>query len=216
VKSLAKPLQGIILAGGLLFATSLLAVVVNSFGYGFHLDYTISRYVGLETWSALLFGLGNVVVAWFSWKFLLWIQAECEIPKWLMVILAGIFIVGLLGVSVCPMGYFDEPGTTYGSSVPSFIHNRCSRVMFFSMLMLIVVVATKLKMEGWLKVATAVYVVYGLICVVMFLAKMSWFNGLILIFESSYIFGFFGVCLGCGSEINKRIKEKNGRTKAIK
>ena len=52
MRRLSKHLQWIVLAGLILFVTSVLAVAINSLKYGFHIDYTISRYVGLETWSA--------------------------------------------------------------------------------------------------------------------------------------------------------------------
>lgn len=109
MRRLSKHLQWIVLADLILFVTSVLAVAINSLKYGFHIDYTISRYVGLETWSAIVFGLGNVMVAYLSFRFLMWIQVRGKVPKWLMLILAGIFVVGLLGLSACPMGYFDEP-----------------------------------------------------------------------------------------------------------
>ena len=218
MRRLSKHLQWIVLADLILFVTSVLAVAINSLKYGFHIDYTISRYVGLETWSAIVFGLGNVMVAYLSFRFLMWIQVRGKVPKWLMLILAGIFVVGLLGLSACPMGYFDEPGSPYGSSVPSFIHNRCSRIMFFSMLVLAAVIAAKLKLSKKMQIALAAYIIYGLFCVLAFLGHVGWFGQGILVFESSYIFGFFGVCLGCGKEMgNKKVKkEENGRTEGAK
>ncbi len=218
MKRLPRSLQGIIVAGLILLMTSLLAVVVNSFSYGFHLNYTISRYVGLETWSAIVFGLGNIGVAYLSFRFLLWIQQETKIPKWLIWLLAGIFVVGLLGLSACPMGYFDEPGSAYGSSVPSFIHNRCSRMMFFSMLVLTAVLAAKLRLGKKMQIVLAAYIIYGLFCTLMFLSNVGWFSGGVLLFESTYIFGFFAVCLGCGRKLgNKKFKkEENGRAQSTK
>lgn len=63
---------GLWLALAVFLTTATLGVVINSFvfGRGLSLDRSISRYVGYETWSAILFALGNFLVVAMVGKYL--------------------------------------------------------------------------------------------------------------------------------------------------
>ena len=58
-----KKQRGVVLAMGIFMLTALLGIVGNGLmGHGFHAQYSISQYIGFATWSALLFGVGNVIM----------------------------------------------------------------------------------------------------------------------------------------------------------
>ena len=85
-----------LLAIGIFLVTSLLAITINSLSYGWHIEYSISRYVGLETWSAVLFALGNIVVAGLFGKYLFAVGEAWRMPKWFYVVVV-VTAMALLG-----------------------------------------------------------------------------------------------------------------------
>ncbi len=198
---------------GVFLVTSLLAIIVNSLSHGWHFGYSISRYVGLETWSAVVFALGNIVVAGLFGRYLYVVGKAWRMPKWFY-ILVIVVIVALLGLSACPIGYFDLPGTEYGSSWSSQIHQVCSRLMFACMLAMAFAwqwcSAAKDSSRRW----CAVFVVYGVFCAVAYLLKLDWFFRATLVFESTYILGFMVLSLGLQGQNVVKERTKDGRAEA--
>lgn len=189
---------------GLFVLTATLAVVINTLaGYGFHLEYSISRYVGLETWSAVLFALGNFLVAAWIAQYLDYLGRIWEMPRWFFWVIV-VMVAALVGLSVCPLGYFDRaPGV---KSMPTLVHELASRLMF-SMMM---VVAAAMLVKGKIGTAGGVaFLVYGVLCVLGYLLKAPWFMNMMLIFESGYLLGFMVLCWGAGD--NKRLEKEDGR-----
>ncbi len=182
-----------LMAIGIFLFTSLAAVILNSVRYGWHWGYSISRYVGLETWSAVLFALGNIVVAGLFGKYLYAVSETWRMPKWFYGVIV-MTAVALLGLSACPIGYFDVPGAGYGTSAPSQIHQICSRVMFACMLIMAFVWQFCGRLQNRLRYWCAGFVVYGILCAVAYLLKMDWFFRTMLVFESAYIFSFMVLC----------------------
>lgn len=178
------------LAMAVFVLTATLAVAVNSLtGYGLHLDYSISRYVGLETWSALMFALGNFVVAVAMLYYMYEVGQAWRMPRvfyWCVIIMA----MALIGLSVCPIGYFDPAGAVYGTSAPSLIHHTCSRIMFVMMLVVVMMVVLSTRAHRETKYWGIMYLVYGIVCVLGYFTKADWFQGAMLIFESLYLLGF--------------------------
>jgi len=181
--------------------TTVTIVVVNSYLLGkFMPNYSISRYVGSETWSAIGFMMANLVVAMMVLKYLYMVGEKWGFGRgyfWVVVMMA----IGLIGLSACPIGYFDVVG--YATSAPSHVHEICSRLMFVCML----VVATMILVCKPAVVATrlvaAVYTAYGVVCVFGYMTGAQWFVSHVLLFESCYIFGFLAFCLGLqGREID--------------
>ncbi len=199
------------LALGVFLTTSLAAIIGNTLlGKGFHLEYSISRYVGSATWSAVLFALGNVVVAISMLYFFYQLAETWKLPRvfnWLVVIMA----IALLGLSVCPVGYFDLPGTAYASSTISQIHEVCSRTMFVMMLLATLLMVVARTASRATKVEGVLYIIYGAICVWAYFAKLRWFFAGLLIFESLYLVMFMVFCLACRSRRRLSLKGvKNG------
>lgn len=196
-----------LLAMGIFVVTAGMAVTINSLiGTGFRLDYTISRYVGLELWSALVFALGNFVVAGAILYYLYEVIQAWKMPRvayWCVVVM----LVGLIGLSVCPIGYFDPVGAKYGTSVISLIHGLCSRTMFMTMMVMMIVVALNAMASRTTRVLGVVFVVYGLICLCGHLSQAEWFTGTVLVSESLYLISFMALCFGFkGKEDDVRAK----------
>lgn len=178
--------------------TALCAVVVNSIlGNGLHWNYSISRYVGLETWSAVVFALGNVFVATIMLYYLYGLGEEYGMSKWFYWVVV-VMLCGLWGLSACPIGYFDPVGTYYGASAISRIHEFCSRVMFCAMLLAVSMLFYGEKMDRKRRIGAVLFIIYGLICTWAYIVDARWFINLTLIFESLYILGFMVWCLWCG------------------
>lgn len=202
-----------LMAIGIFLTTSLLAVTINSLSYGWHSGYSISRYVGLETWSAVVFALGNVAVAGLFCRYLYAVGEAWRMPKWFYVLVV-IMAVALLGLSVCPIGYFDPVGADFGTSAPSHIHKLCSRLMFACMLVMAFVwqwsKVVHMKTRRW----CAAFVAYGIFCVLGYYLGPSWFFPVMLGFESVYILSFMVLCWRLQGNNGVKERMNDGRTKA--
>lgn len=202
-----------LMAIGIFLLTSLAAIILNSLHYGWHWGYSISRYVGLETWSALLFALGNIVVAGLFGRYLYTVSETWQMPRWFYAVIVAT-AVALLGLSACPIGYFDLPDTFYASSAPSRIHELCSRLMFACMLLMAFIwqwkPAVQTKMRRW----CVVFVLYGLFCTLAYFLKLTWFSQAMLVFESTYIVGFMVLCWRLQGKDLRKERVKDGRIEA--
>lgn len=174
--------------------TTVAAVTINSWlRQAFTPSYSISRYVGSETWSAIVFALANVVVAVNVLSYLYLVGERWRLARvyfWLVVAM----MVGLIGLSACPVGYFDTAG--YATSVPSHVHEVSSRMMFCCMLAVAGMIVLCQRASRATRMAAAVYVAYGVVCILGYLTKAQWFLQHLLLFESCYLFGFLAFCLG--------------------
>lgn len=175
-------------------STALIAIVANSInGYGFHLNYSISRYVGLEAWSSLMFGISNVIVAVLMARYLWSLGRTWKMWKIYYVVVV-VMIVMLLGLSICPIGRFDniyqgEPGPV------SIVHEYCSRIMFSMMIVTAFfwVISGRVGRKTWW--AAVLYVMMGMVYALAFVAERAWLRSGMLIFESSFLIGFMVLCL---------------------
>lgn len=151
---------------------------------GFHTEYSISRYVGREAWSAVIFALGNLVIAWQIYRYvrLAW---EDYGKVWLM--LARLMLVGFVGLSFCPLGLFDEVYGNYGAV--SVMHQIFSRGMFVMMAAMTFVKGMKEYAAGRRTVAWTcmafVVVAAGLAAMSFNPASVFWMLNFVI--ESSYI-----------------------------
>lgn len=180
------------LAMAMFLVTGMTAIAGNSLmGHGLHLDWTISEYVGLETWSALLFALGNCVVAGCMGWFMYDLGREWEFPRWFYWVVIGM-AVGLIGLSVCPVGYFVERGFPEG---PDFVHKLCSRGMFMMMLVVAALLAWSQRAAARTKFWSVMFVGFGLTCVAGYFLGASWFLNLVLLFEATYLLSFMVLCV---------------------
>lgn len=187
--------------------TAGLAIAINCQEYGWHWSYSISRYVALETWSAALFAFGNIFVAGLMGKYLFAVGADWKMPRWFYwaVLLTAVTLVGL---SACPIGYFDRLGM---GAVPSRIHELCSRLMFVCMAVMALTVALRRQSTTGTRLWSLIFVVYGVVCGTAFLMGAGWLLRSMLGFESAYIIGFMVICMGWRNKLEKG--RQNGRAK---
>ncbi len=199
-------------------ATASFAIITNGLmqGDGIHLDYSISRYVGLATLSAIIFALGNFVVTDCMAERLYEIGRVLRMPK-LFYILVVVTAIALIGLSVCPIGYFDR---VFGvESVPSQVHQICSRTMFACMLLISVWLVFHPELTLWARVWCLCYAVFAIICATSFILEFEWFMKGVLIFESCYLLWFMVLitnlkCPGLEKSFIKKVANTKSRKKS--
>ncbi len=169
--------------------TASAAIVVNSLacGHGFVVSRSISRYVGFETWSAVLFALGNFVATGTTMAYLWGLGEKWKMPRiyYYMTFLMGL---GLVCLSVWPVGYFD---TEAGKSIISYAHEISSRTMFAMMLLVaIMLVFRRTYSSKKSRVIAALYAIYGVACMLGYFTGGGWFISYFMFYEGFYIAAF--------------------------
>lgn len=187
--------SGLWLALGVFLVTAGLGVVINSFvfGRGLRLGWSISRYVGCETWSAVLFALGNFLVVAMVGRYLWKLGAKWHMLR-IYYYCAFLMCVGLILLSIFPVGYFDSVA---GKSVISYAHEISSRMMFIAMMLMAAMLAGNWRASAQTRALCMAYLVYAVFCVTGYLTAGSWFTPLILIYESVYIATFPMLLAAC-------------------
>lgn len=170
---------------GVLTLESLGIVWINSLSHGWHPNYSISYYVGLETWSALVFALGNIAVTGFLGKYLFTVGKAWKMPRWYywLVVLIGAMLIGL---SLCPLGYFARKGLMMGDR----IHEFCSRTMFCCMLLIALMFLSSKYAKGINRWGALVFIIYGLVAGAAYILDASWMAEGKIFAESAYLIGF--------------------------
>lgn len=97
-------------------------------------------------------------------------------------------MVGLVGLSLCPIGLFDQSVEKLGAV--SVFHQIFSRGMFMAMWWMALVIVVELwsvrRIRWWL-----MFLVYGAFYTAFFVAVPEVLRPADLIFESIYLYGFF-------------------------
>ena len=124
------------LATLLFVLTVVIITFIHSLTKGFHLNWSISRYMGSEPWSAILFCLSNFVVIALVLKYLYGVKKEHHLSTiwWILVLL---MVVCYVMLSIFPVGLFDKMWGRFGTV--SNIH-QCSAYILFLMMILITAV----------------------------------------------------------------------------
>lgn len=175
--------------------TSLTAIIVNAtaFGHGLVLEKSISRYVGYETWSAVMFAIGNIFVGLFVAKYLWRLGEVWKMPRVFYYCIVTM-VVALWALSVCPVGFCDFDGHI---SLVSRIHEVSSRLMFLVMMLMAAMIAFSERTSVAAHVASAAFAAFAVICVVGYFSEAGWFTIWTMIYETLYLAGFMvmlGVC----------------------
>ena len=160
-------------------------VLSHSFleGYGFHLDYTISRYLGMTFWSAILFLATSIISSVAILKFILKFKKEHEMNS-LWFVFAILMLAGLLGLSFCPIGLFDEVYGEFG--IVSLCHRFFSITMFSSSIAFAGLSFLRLK-EKSTRINLATFAVYGTIVAVSYVMNIPFLMNYIFIFEGLFL-----------------------------
>ncbi len=179
----------------LIYALATLIIVGgHSFleNYGFHLNYTISRYIGLNTWSAILFLITSIFVFINIIKYLKYLKTTFKMGTVWWVI-AIIMMASLLCVGLFPIGYFDEVYGDFG--LVSILHRITSSTMFCISVLLVFLTALKFRTEKLLFFTGIMYAIYGLTFITLYALSVPILVNNIFIFESAFLVFFHIVLL---------------------
>ena len=160
--------------------------IMHSFilGRGFHLNWSISRYMGTDFWSAIIFCLANFVVAVMTLKYLFTVKREYGLSP-IFVILAVIMTVLFVLLSVFPVGLFDANWGEFG--LISHLHRGSSYTLFAFLILLTLDLMIEVRKGLVMHLFGAAAVTLSLFCVISFFAGWDFFNDYMYIFESGYV-----------------------------
>lgn len=189
MRKIKFPTKWLIVGAIMVFlGTSFLAISMNStvFGHGLHISESISHYVGLEYWSAIVFMLGNLFVLMLTARYLWQLGEVWKMPKvfYVLIVVLG---VTLLGLSACPSGMFDVGEET---SLISWIHIMTSRAMFITMMLISAMIVMCRHANTLAHAINVFYLIYAVICIVGFVSEEAWFMNYVMIFETLFLLGF--------------------------
>lgn len=181
--------------------TAFLGIAINStvFRYGFDISESISHYVGLEIWSAILFTLGNIFVTIFMGRYLWQLGLAWKMPRvfyWLIVTLAAT----LIALSVCPTGMFDVGDSI---SIISWVHILTSRAMFITMMLIAAMIVICRHANRSAHLVNVLYLIYAVVCIVGFMTEAPWFMSNVMIFETLYIVALMTALAFCDDKHEK-------------
>ena len=184
--SATKPSKKLLLISLLIFALEYIGIVGSYWlfdGRAGDASLTISRYVGLNLWSSLLFCAGNMAIVVLSVYYLLTkAQGRGFIWRFLMYIFVGAF----MALSISPH-VPDE-------SMPATIHRCFAGIMF--VVMVLIGVTQMARAERKITLAySMLFVIYAIFFCVCDAMRLDFFMNGIFWFESAYLFAFFGLIL---------------------
>lgn len=162
---------------------------------GVHINFSISKYVGLSFPSAIAFLIVNSIISFAIWRYLK-PRLKTDLQKFLLFII----VVTLIGLSLFPIGLFDniipEP-LILGRTPISFLHVLTSRTMF--VVMAAFAAYTYFIGEKYysraVRVNSLAFTIYAALCIFIFIFFPQVFWAVDLIFESLYIALFWSVVL---------------------
>lgn len=175
-------------AFGLFLGVEALIVCLHSFAFGqnFNPNWSISRYMGLKPWSAIVFALVNFVVIALVLKYMLKVRKVHHLSIfWLL----GVFVmmIAYAGLSFCPIGLFDEKWGEFG--IVSNFHHIFSTTLFIAMAVVTLDTIIEIRrgkamiIYGLCLLAFCGFCTYGFTCAV----PVFW--DYVFFFESGYILG---------------------------
>lgn len=195
IKKILKPQYGIALAP-LIFAFSQLIIIGFYWvfgGYFGDLKLTISRYVGLNLWSSIVFAIYNIMIAFLMIRYYLYAYKSLS-KVWL--VFGIIQLVGFIGLSIFPHVNFL---TGEANEWISNVHICLARMMFFAMfgmalerLRIATISDNRNKFAARICLA---FLVYGIIYVSGYTLKASYLWDLMLFWETGYIYAFMGMLI---------------------
>ncbi len=197
----------------LIFAFSqvvILGYYWTSQGYAGNLTLTISRYVGLSVWSSVLFAICNFAIVTIMFRYYLSLRSS---RSTLWFVLSCVQALGFLILSICPHNNFITDPII--REIVNSIHIVSSRLMFLAMFCMALETLrlshpnhlTALQDISFLKAPKKLlipknttkicvfFAVYGLLYVIVFLAKLDALWGNTLIIETGYIYSFMAFLL---------------------
>lgn len=144
---------------------------------------TISRYVGLNWWSSLIFCACNLAIVVLIVNYLLAYTRE---RGWLWRKLMYIFVIAFMALSISPH-LPDE-------SMPADIHRFFAGVMFVAMALIGLLSMMKAQRKTT-AIFTLLFTAFSIYFCISDVLRVPYFMDLIFWFESAYIFAFFGILM---------------------
>lgn len=171
---------------------------------------SLSRYVGKAWWSALFLALSDFYIIYQLWKFSRGLHSIHKMPKIWWTCCASLTI-GLIGLSLCPLGLFDADISTPG--IVSNCHEFFSRLMFVSMIFAIlgIAIAFGYKSKTTL-IACLAYLTYSCFFVGAYFAHLQLYDSFFFIWENLFLYGFFFTLLTVPSALTLCKTTKNTST----
>ena len=157
-------------------------------GYSGVTNLTISKFVGLNLWSSLIFGAGNALIVILM---LYYLSAHARIKNSLWHLLMVLYLASFVALSIFP--HVPEPGTL------SEIHQFFSAAMFILMLLLGVLSLIIAKHKSGTIIAT-LFTTFSVYFIISYILRPDYFMGNILWFESAYIYAFFALLISSNSK----------------
>lgn len=215
MKRLKRILSSPVLALGLtplIFALSQIIILgfywLNE-GYAGNFTLTVSRYVGLELWSSILFAICNIAIVIIMFRYYLYLRPS---RSKLWFIFGCLQVAGFSLLSIFPANAFMSSPIR---EVVINIHEISARTMFAAML-LMAADTLRLAYPNHLKFlqkfsltkspkniaffktavpASIAFIMLGCFYLCAFFFKLSVYGNFVLIIETSYIYGFIAFLL---------------------
>ena len=168
-----------------IFTTELLGIVGFYWlheGYLGNTQLTISRYVGLNSWSIIVFLICNLAIIALATVYMV----NSGIKKFSWRFLLGMYILCFLILSLCPHTPDDNQMT--------FIHRFFSAGLFVA-LALLGFVTTGLTNNKLARGFCYLFVLYGFHFIIAHANQLPYHMNNVLIWETIYVYGGFAVML---------------------
>ncbi len=182
----AKPSKKLLLISLLIFALEYFGIVGAYWlfdGRAGDATLTISRYIGLNLWSSLLFCAGNMaIVVMVIYHLITKSQSRGFVWRFLMYV----FVVAFMALSISPH-VPDE-------SMPATVHRFFAGVMFVAMSLIGITVMARAQRKITLTYSM-LFVIYSIFFCVCDVMRLDFFMQGIFWYESAYLFAFFGLIL---------------------
>ncbi len=156
-----------------------------AFERGFHPDWSISRYMGVAPWSAIVFAIVNIGIVVAVLRFAIDMKKTQKLSKiWFALIL--LMVASFLSLSFCPVGLFDAEWGNYGTV--SMIHRYSSYVLFASMFGLVVDSLIEYKHKStFFKIYAVLLIIYAILACIGYLLEPPFYMNYIYFYEAAYI-----------------------------
>ena len=183
-----------IIAALAIFTAEVLAIVGYYWlacGYAGNVSLTISRYVGLNTWSSILFLIGNLAIIALSAIYM--VNSGARKFSWRFLVSA--YMISFLALSICP----HIPN---GDQI-IYIHRFFAAAMFISLCLLSLATIDVAK-NKLARIFCLSYALYGFHFIIAYANHLPYLMNSILIWEAAFVYGSFIVLLLGGSKNKER------------
>ena len=207
ITDLKKPNIGLA-AAPVIFAFSQIIIIGYYWlfgGYFWDLTLTISRYVGLQLWSSVLFAVCNFVIAGLLFRYYIHVRKYFS-PIWF--VLGLIEVIGFIGLSIFPHVNFVSPEI---KEIFVNAHIGFARTMFVAMFCMGLerLRIARLKDDVATK-ATIAFLLYGVIYITGYSTKWNTMWDTMFIWETGYIYAFMAMLIL--TRRNRRIEKSVDET----